>query len=101
MSRLILCFLLLSIGACSLADAFVDRRREAGRPVDSLYVGSSKTDAPVICYNKLITDFETVQKMADEECVRHDTGIRAEFDEEDLFSCRILTPVKAKFHCVR
>ena len=94
-------FLLLSVTACSLTDAFVDRRREAGRTGNALYVGSSKTDAPVVCYNKLTTDFAKVQQMADEECVRHNTGVRAEFDEEDVFSCRILTPAKAKFHCVR
>ena len=93
--------LLFIVGACSLTDPFVDRRREAGRPKDNLYVGSSKPDAPVICYNGLRTSFDEVQKMADEECVKHDTGTAARLDDEEVFACRIMTPTKAKFQCVR
>jgi len=97
----VLCMLLFALGACSLTEPFVDRRREAGRPKDNLYVGSSKPDAPVVCYNGLITKFDEVQKMADAECVKHDTGISARLDDEEIFACRIMTPTKAKFQCVR
>lgn len=97
----VLCVLLFAVSACSLTEPFVDRRREAGRPKDNLYVGSSQPDAPVVCYNGWRTSFEEVQKMADAECVKHDTGIAAKLDEEEMLSCRILTPTKAKFQCVR
>ena len=66
-----------------------------------LYVGASKTDAPVVCYNGWVTDFEEVQKMADEECVKHNTGTSASLENEDRFSCRLFTPTYAKFQCVR
>lgn len=97
----VLWVLLFVATACSLTEPFVDRRREAGRPKDDLYVGSSTTEAPVVCYNGWKTSFEEVQKMADAECVKYDTGIAAKLDEEEHFSCRIMTPTKAKFQCVR
>ncbi|MBR1648200.1 MAG: hypothetical protein IJ689_01205 [Alphaproteobacteria bacterium] len=87
--------------ACSQLEPFVDRRREAGKTGNELYVGASKKDAPVVCYNGFKTDFSTVQKMADDECIKYDTGTAASLDEEEKFSCRILTPTKAKFQCVR
>lgn len=97
----VLSLLLLQAGACSLTEPFVDRRREAGKTGAELYVGSSKADAPVVCYNGWATDFETVQKMADAECVKQGTGSAASLDGEERFSCRIMTPSKAKFQCVR
>lgn len=93
--------LLLQAAACSLTEPFVDRRREAGKTGAELYVGSSKTDAPVVCYNGWKTEFEDVQKMADEECVKQGTGSAAVLDAEERFSCRIMTPTKAKFQCAR
>ena len=93
--------LLLLVAACSLSEPFVDRRREAGKKGDELYVGTSKTDAPVICYNGWVTDFSAVQKMADDECVKNNTGTAAVLDNEERFSCRIMTPTYAKFQCVR
>lgn len=93
--------LVLFLGACSLTQPFVDRRREAGMTGSGLYVGASKTDAPVVCYNGWVTDFEEVQKMADEECVKHNTGTSASLENEDRFSCRLFTPTYAKFQCVR
>ena len=98
---IVLWLVLAAVEACSLTEPFVDRRREAGRPRDSLYVGSSKPDAPVVCYNGWKTDFSKVQKMADEECIKHDTGIAAKLEDEEIFACRIMTPTKAKFQCVR
>ena len=93
--------ILITVSACSFLDPFVDRRREAGRPKDNLYVGSSKPDAPVICYNGWRTDFSEVQKMADDECIKHNTGVAARFEEKEMFACRILIPTKAKFECIR
>lgn len=93
--------LLLLAGACSLTEPFVDRRREAGKTGAELYVGSSKADAPVVCYNGWKTKFEDVQKMADEECIKYGTGTSASLDAEEHFTCRVMTPTKAKFQCVR
>lgn len=99
----IIIFLLLGcvVSACSQVEPFVDSRREAGRPKASLYIGSSKKSAPVVCYNPMWTDFEEVQKKADEVCVENETGTKAVFDNKEYFSCTLATPTKAFFKCVR
>lgn len=94
-------FLLLAVSACSMTEPFVNRRREAGKSGAELYVGSSKPEAPVVCYNSWVSGFEKVQKMADDECVKHSTGTSALLEKDEGFSCRILTPRSAKFQCVR
>lgn len=96
-----LSFLLLLTAACSLTNPYIDRRRNAGEPKERLYEGLSTPTAPVICYNKLQTEFAELQKMADAECVKHGTGNRAEFEEERYFVCRLLTPGYVKFKCVK
>lgn len=93
--------LLLATAACSWTEPFVDRRREAGAKGDRLYVGRSKPEAPVICYNGWKTEFDELQKMADAECVKHKTGDYAEPEEQELFTCRLLTPSTWKFRCVK
>lgn len=92
---------LASVCACSILDPFIDRRRNAGeRNPDLLYVGESKPDAPAICYNILTTDLATLQKMADEECIRQRTGTRAEIVKQTIFTCRLLLPNHLYFRCV-
>ena len=93
--------LLLFVTACSQVEPFVDSRREAGQTGPRLYVGSSQKDAPAVCYNGLWTDAEEVQKLADDVCVKNGTGTKAVFDRKEKFSCRILTPQKSFFKCVR
>ena len=98
--KIIIFLLLLGfVSACSQVEPFVDSRREAGRPRANLYVGSSKPNAPAVCYNPLWTDFEEVQKMADEVCVKNDTGIKATVDRKEYFSCTLVTPVRDFFRC--
>ena len=89
------------VSACSQVEPYADSRREAGRPKENLYIGSSKKNAPAVCYNGLWTDFEEVQKKADEVCVKNETGTKAVFDRKEYFSCSLITPSKAFFKCVR
>ena len=72
-------------------------QRRRGR----LYVGQSRPEAPVVCYNGWVTKFDELQKMADAECVKHQTGDYAEPVEQDVFTCRLLTPAAWKFKCVK
>lgn len=105
MSRLKFANLLLLIcllGACSLFQPFVDRRREAGAPTpERLYVGKSTPENPAVCYNKLWTDYEEVKKLADDECVKQKTGTHAEPIEQTTFTCRLLIPNHLYFKCVK
>ena len=87
------------VSSCSQVEPFVDSRREAGRPRETLYVGSSTKNAPTVCYNALWTNFEEVQKIADDVCVKNKTGTKAIFVSKEYFSCALVTPVKAIFKC--
>lgn len=81
---------------------FVDRRREAGAPSpDKLYVGLSTPENPAICYNALYTPFKEVQALANKECVRQNTGTRAEPLRQSVFTCRVLIPNHYVFKCVK
>ncbi len=94
---------LLATLLCSCASQFgpfVDRRREAGGFSNgTLYVGKSTDNEPAICYNKLYTSFEEVQKLADEECVKNQTGNHAVPTKETWFTCRLLVPSHYYFKC--
>ena len=95
-----LMLLCLFVSRCSMLEPFVDRRREAGaKTMETLYVGQSKPNAPAICYNKLTTDFATIQQMADDECRKHKTGNRAVLTKETLFTCRLFLPNHIYFKC--
>lgn len=85
---------------CSQLDAFVDRRREAGaKTPESLYVGASTPEAPAVCYNSLLTPYKRVKELADQECVRQNTGTHAEPVRQTLFTCRLLVPNHYYFKC--
>ena len=91
----------LFLSGCGILDPFVDRRRNPGQDTHSLYVGPSKPDAPVICYNPLLTGDETLQQMADEECVKNNKGNKAELVKKRHFEGRLLLPSHAHYKCVK
>lgn len=91
--------MILALSACSIFDPYVDRRREAGAEPEKLYKGKSTVTSPAICYNKWTTDFEEIQKLADEECKKHGTGTKAIPTKETVMSCKILVPNHMYFEC--
>lgn len=94
---LLLCLL---VNACSLTAPFVDRQRDASaKDLEHLYKGESKPEAPAICYNKLTTSFEELQKMADAECKKQKTGTYAVQFKETMFTCKLLLPNHLYFKC--
>lgn len=98
----IACLLLFCMCGCGLFKPFVDRRRNPGvSDVNALYVGESKPDAPVICYNPLFTGEERLQQMADEVCVNEETGDYAEFVDKKYFDGKLLLPVRAYYRCAK
>ena len=63
------------ICSCSILDPYIDRRRNPGTgDINKLYTGSSKTNAPAICYNPLLSEEKELQALADSECIKHQTG---------------------------
>lgn len=88
------------LSACSQAGPFVDRRREAGGLADgALYVGVSTPDKPAICYNRLYTSYNEVKTLADNECIKNNTGTHATPVKETVFTCRLLVPNHYYFKC--
>ena len=86
---------------CSLFNPYIDRRRNPGvSDVKQLYSGPSKPSAPVVCYNPLLTDDEELQQMADTECIKHNTGIKAEFVKKTHFDGKLLLPSHAYYRCI-
>lgn len=99
---IILCISVCIIGGCSIFDPYIDRRRNPGvEDISKLYSGPSKPEAPVICYNPFLTDDEKLQQMADEECIKENTGNRAEFIKKTYVDGKLLLPNHAHYKCVR
>lgn len=87
-------------GCASQFGPFIDRRREAGGLENgALYVGKSTETQPAVCYNKLYTSWDEVQKLAEEECVKNKTGNSATPIKETVFTCRLLVPNHYYFNC--
>lgn len=95
------CLFVFFLSGCGVLQPFIDRRRNPGQDTKSLYVGPSKPNKPVICYNALLTSDETLQQMADKECQKHKTGNRAELVKKRHFDGRLLLPSHAYYKCVK
>ena len=90
------------VSACGILNPYIDRRRNPGTSdVNKLYTGTSKPDAPAICYNQLLTSETELQALADAECVKNNTGTHAVFERKDGFSCKVLLPATAFYKCVK
>lgn len=98
----IACLFMFVLSGCGIFEPFVDRRRNPGvHDLNLLYSGPSRDDAPVICYNPLFTDAEKLQTIADEECVKNETGVRAEFVQKTYLDGKLLLPNHAHYICVK
>lgn len=98
----IACLSVLFMSGCTLFQPFVDRKRNPGTSdISKLYSGSSKPNAPVICYNPLFTDDNELQQMADDVCKTEETGDRAELQGKNYIDGKLLLPAKARYLCVK
>lgn len=86
---------------CGEMKPFVDRIRNPGQSGGSLYRGPSTPEAPVICYNPLLTNDAELQSVADAECKAQKTGDSAEFVKKGYFEGRLLLPAHAYYKCVK
>ncbi len=92
---------ILSVVGCSLTDPYIDRRRNLGtQDHERLYLGPSKPETPVICYNGLVTDDDELQELATEECKKQQTGNYAEFEKKTYFDGKLLLPNHAHYKCI-
>lgn len=99
---LITIFILILTTSCSLLEPFVDRRRNAGvENIKDLYIGRSTPSNPAICYNGLITDEQSIQELANNECKKHNTGTHAIKTHTTNFTCKIFLPTHDYFKCIK
>lgn len=100
MSSIKIITLVLFLSACSLFEPFVDRRRNAGEmDVSKLYVGRSTLTEPAVCSNGLWTKQADVQALADEVCIKNNTGTHAVLVRKTHFTCKLLLPTHTYFKC--
>jgi len=98
----IVCILVLLLSACGQLSPYIDRRRNPGvQDMRFLYTGPSKPDKPAVCYNPLWNNDEQIQRLADEECVRENTGVRAVLVKKTHFDGKLFLPSHAYFKCVK
>ena len=91
---------LLFLTGCSVLQPFVDRRRNAGETdMAKLYVGRSTPTEPAICSNGFFSSEETIQALADLECIRQKTGTHAVLTGTSRFTCKLLLPTHTYFKC--
>lgn len=100
MSSIKIIMLLFFVSACSLVEPFVDRRRNAGESdLSKLYVGRSTLSEPAVCSNDLWTKEADVQALADEVCIKNNTGTHAVLMRKTHFTCKLLLPTHTYFKC--
>lgn len=93
--------LLFFVASCGIFDPYIDRQRNPGvSDINNLYSGPSKPDAPVVCYNGLLTDDDKLQELATAECRKHGTGDYAEFQRKTYIDGKLLLPNQAFYKCV-
>jgi hypothetical protein len=90
------------LGGCGVFSPYIDRRRNPGvDDIRRLYTGPSRPDKPVICYNGWVTDDKELQQMANDECIKQGTGVRAEFVKKTYFDGKLLLPSHVHYKCVK
>lgn len=99
---MLICFVVFFIAGCGIFEPYIDRRRNPGvQDLNRLYSGPSTPDKPVICYNGLLTDDEELQVIANEECVKQETGNYAEFVKKTHLTGKLLLPSHAYYRCMK
>ena len=94
--------LILTITGCGTLDPYIDRRRNPGTSdLSKLYTGTSKIDAPSICYNPLLSRESDLQALADAECAKHNQGTHAIFIKKESFGCKVLLPATNFYQCTK
>ena len=94
--------LICMLCSCSILDPYVDRRRNPGTSdISKLYTGRSKPNAPAICYNPLLTNEEELQTLANNECIKNNSGSHAQFVTSQSFSCKIFLPSMNFYKCTK
>ena len=90
---------LAAVTACGATEPYVYKKDEFNRNTKTFNKEPEDRSDVTICYNGLGTSDKRVANMAEEECAKF--GKTARRGHETFGVCPILTPVEARFACVK
>ena len=88
-----------TLAACGATEPYVYKKDEFNRNAKTFNKEPEDRSEVTICYNDLGTSGKRVANMAEEECAKF--GKTAGRDHETFGACPLLTPVEARFACVK
>ena len=94
-STVVLC---LVLAGCS-ASPFVYKDNEFDRSAPDFAGEPENISAVTVCYSKVNTAPEDVLDVAQAECAK--VGKKPRFSNQDYENCPLLTPVSARFTCIK
>lgn len=89
----------LAAAGCGATDAYIFKPDEFDRDAKTFNKELTDREDVTVCYNGLVTTDKRVEEMADAECRRF--GRVAVVAGETFEQCPLLTPVEARFACVK
>lgn len=91
--------LMLALGACELPPPHIHHPQEFNREAEGFGKEPEDTKEVTICYNTKTATPADVARMARNECAKF--GRVARLKGQDALECPLLTPVGARYTCVK
>jgi hypothetical protein len=88
-----------ALAGCGATDAYVYKKDEFDRDAKTFNKEPKDRNEVTICYNGVGTSDKRVADMAEQECVKF--GKTARPENEVFGDCPLLTPIEARFACVK
>ena len=89
----------VAVTGCGVTEPYAYKKDEFNRNAKTFNKEPEDRSEVTICYNGLGTSDKRVANMAEEECAKF--GKTARRGHETFGVCPILTPVEARFACVK
>lgn len=88
-----------ALAGCGATEAYVYKTDEFDRDAKTFNKEPKDRNEVTICYNGVGTSDKRVADMAEQECVKF--GKTARRENEVFGDCPLLTPIEARFACVK
>jgi hypothetical protein len=88
-----------ALAGCGATDAYVYKKDEFDRDAKTFNKEPKDRNEVTICYNSVGTSDKRVSDIAEQECVKF--GKTARRENEVFGDCPLLTPIEARFACVK
>ncbi len=88
-----------ALAGCGATDAYVYKKDEFDRNAKTFNKEPEDRDEVTICYNGVGTSDKRIADMAGQECAKF--GKTARREDETFGDCPLLTPIEARFACIK